>query len=102
MTPGRFKIWSLRQASVPGDGLLPCAILILFERGLFPPLTRQGLAPLISLPGYGSQKSGARSQNGDAVSVEQAAGFLQRGGQGVGVAVSKVGGEDQVIAAFLE
>src|SRR5882672_2873528 len=65
-------------------------------------LTRQGLSPLISLPGYGSQKSGARSQNGGAVGVEQPAGFLQRGVQGVGVAVPEIVGEDQVIAAFLK
>src|SRR5712692_2285966 len=67
-----------------------------------PTLTRQGLSPLISLPGYGSQKSGARSQNGGAVGVEKPAGFLQRGGQGAGVAVSEVVGKDQVIAAFFE
>src|SRR6266567_3600198 len=64
--------------------------------------TRQGLSPLISLAGYGSQKSGARSQNGGAVSVEQPAGFLQRDVQGVDVAISEIVGEDQVIAAFLK
>src|SRR5712692_472859 len=67
-----------------------------------PTLTRQGLSPLISLPGYGSQKSGARSQNGGAVGVEKPAGFLQRGGQRAGVAVYAVVGKDQVIAAFFE
>jgi len=50
--------------------------------------------------GYGSQKSGVRSQNGGGVRAEKPADFFQRCKQLLRVCVSKVPCEDQKVAAF--
>src|SRR5678815_1100429 len=49
-----------------------------------------------------SRKSGARSQNGGGIRAEEPADFFQRCVELSGVSVSKVLGEDQKVAAFLD
>src|SRR5438046_3620815 len=64
-------------------------------------LTRQGASPLdIPQAGYGSQESGARSQNGSGVAAQQPARFLQRTRQRLGVAVAKILAQNQVVTTL--
>ena len=51
--------------------------------------------------GYGSQKSGARSQNGGGVRAQEPTDFFQGRGQCLGVSVSEVFGENEKVTAFL-
>src|SRR5439155_24148653 len=64
-------------------------------------LTRQGASPLdIPQAGYGSQESGARSQNRSGVAAQQSARFLQRTRQRLGVAVAKILAQNQVVTTL--
>src|SRR5438034_7843427 len=69
---------------------------------IFDPLrTRQGASPLdIPQAGYGSQESGARSQNRSGVAAQQPARFLQRTRQRLGVAVAKILAQNQVVTTL--
>src|ERR1035441_5832280 len=60
------------------------------------------LPALDILPGYGSQESGVRSQNGAGIRVQHAADFFQNGRQAGGLAIAKILGENQVVAAFFD
>src|SRR5438093_12702455 len=60
-----------------------------------PNLLAKGFA--LDIPsGYGSQKSGARSQNGPCVGVQQTAGFFECAHQRLGFAIAQILGEDQI------
>src|SRR5438093_13784976 len=66
-----------------------------------PNLLAKGFA--LDIPsGYGSQKSGARSQNGPCVGVQQTAGFFECAHQRLGFAIAQILGEDQIVAAFFQ
>src|SRR5438034_640919 len=71
------------------------------KTGIAADLTRQGASPLdIPQAGYGSQESGARSQNGSGVAAQQPARFLQRTRQRLGVAVAKILAQNQVVTTL--